>query len=407
MKKQTIASHNIGILFWVQFFGTISFLQPVMTLFYMERGLTAANIFIVLMCWSGAVLVGELPTGILADRFGAKLSFLTGSIIKTFSISILLFADNLWLFCLYSLLNGFSVTFFSGADEALIYESLKETNEHDLMDKAMGKIQSAGFISMLIAVIFGSYFAKDLREEQFTFLIVLGILFHLIELVLLLFIKSPKKLSSYREESFSQVIEGIKVIREAPQLLVMFLNVSLVFIPASAVYDTFNQPLFTNAGLPVFAIGIMYALAAILGYFSSISIGWLTSKFSRIVLMNVTGGLAVLGLLLSTFYGNTLWVILGAFFILRFVRAIRYPIYSQLSNDIIPSHVRATTISLLSILDSILDLAIFGTLSFLAVNALPFVFAGCAGIACIGTFLPINGVKAGVEIHHSTNRNVE
>ncbi|WP_440604044.1 MFS transporter [Bacillus sp. GB_SG_008] len=407
MKKQTIASHNIGILFWVQFFGTISFLQPVMTLFYMERGLTAANIFVVLMCWSGAVLVGELPTGIFADRLGAKLSFLTGSIIKTISISILLFADNLWLFCLYSLLNGFSVTFFSGADEALIYESLKETNEHHLMDKAMGKIQSAGFISMLIAVIFGSYFAKDLREEQFTLLIVLGILFHLIELVLLLFIKSPKKLSSYREESFSQVIEGIKVIREAPQLLVMFLNVSLVFIPASAVYDTFNQPLFTNAGLPVFAIGIMYALAAILGYFSSISIGWLTSKFSRIVLMNATGGLAVLGLLLSTFYGNTLWVVLGAFFILRFVRAIRYPIYSQLSNDIIPSHVRATTISLLSILDSILDLAIFGTLSFLAVNALPFVFAGCACIACIGTFLPINGVKAGVEIHHSTNRNVE
>ncbi|PEZ03707.1 MFS transporter [Bacillus sp. AFS018417] len=407
MKKQTIASHNIGILFWVQFFGTISFLQPVMTLFYMERGLTAANIFVVLMCWSGAVLVGELPTGIFADRFGAKLSFLTGSIIKTISISILLFVDNLWLFCLYSLLNGFSVTFFSGADEALIYESLKETNEHHLMDKAMGKIQSAGFISMLIAVIFGSYFAKDLREEQFTLLIVLGILFHLIELVLLLFIKSPKKLSSYREESFSQVIEGIKVIREAPQLLVMFLNVSLVFIPASAVYDTFNQPLFTNAGLPVFAIGIMYALAAILGYFSSISIGWLTSKFSRIVLMNATGGLAVLGLLLSTFYGNTLWVVLGAFFILRFVRAIRYPIYSQLSNDIIPSHVRATTISLLSILDSILDLAIFGTLSFLAVNALPFVFAGCACIACIGTFLPINGVKAGVEIHHSTNRNVE
>lgn len=407
MKKQTIASHNIEILFWVQFFGTISFLQPVMTLFYMERGLTAANIFIVLMCWSGAVLVGELPTGIFADRFGAKLSFLTGSIIKTFSISILLFADNLWLFCLYSLLNGFSVTFFSGADEALIYESLKETNEHHLMDKAMGKIQSAGFISMLIAVIFGSYFAKDLREEQFTLLIVLGILFHLIELVLLFFIKSPKKLLSYREESFSQVIEGIKVIRKAPQLLVLFLNVSLVFIPASAVYDTFNQPLFTNAGLPVFAIGIMYALAAILGYFSSISIGWLTSKFSRIVLMNVTGGLAVLGLLLSTFYGNTLWVVLGAFFILRFVRAIRYPIYSQLSNDIIPSHVRATTISLLSILDSILDLVIFGTLSFLAVNELPFVFAGCACIACIGTILPIKNVKEDTTVHHSMNRNVE
>ncbi|MEI4802987.1 MFS transporter [Bacillus sp. NPDC077411] len=407
MKKQTIATHNISILFWVQFFGTISFLQPVMTLFYMERGLTAANIFIVMMCWSGAVLVGEIPAGVFADRFGAKLSFLTGSIIKTFSISILLFADNLWLFCLYSLLNGLSVTFFSGADEALIYESLKENNEQHVMDQAMGKIQSAGFISMLIAVIFGSYFAKDLREEQFTLLIVLGIIFHLVELALLFFIKSPKKLSSYREESFSQVIEGIKVIRKAPQLLVMFLNVSLVFIPASAVYDTFNQPLFTSAGLPVFAIGIMYALAAILGYFSSISIGWLTSRFPRAILMNVTGGLAVGGLLLSTFFGDTLWVILGAFFMLRFVRAIRYPIYSQLSNDIIPSHVRATTISLLSVLDSILDLIIFGTLSFVAVKSLPFVFAGCACIACIGTFLPIQKNAVGVTAQRRMSRNIK
>ncbi|PEA53950.1 MFS transporter [Bacillus pseudomycoides] len=407
MKKQTIATHNISILFWVHFFGTISFLQPVMTLFYMEKGLTAANIFIVMMCWSVAVLIGEIPAGVYADRFGAKLSFLTGSIIKTVSISILLFADNLWLFCVYSLLNGLSVTFFSGADEALIYESLKENNEQHLMDQAMGKIQSAGFISMLIAVIFGSYFAKDLREEQFTLLIALGIIFHLIELALLFYIKSPEKLSSYREESFSQIIEGIRVIRKAPQLLIMFLNVSLVFIPASAVYDAFNQPLFTNAGLPVFAIGIMYALAAILGYLSSISIGWLTSRFSRTMLLNVTGGLAVSGLLLSTFFGDTLWIVLGAFFILRFVRAIRYPIYSQLSNDIIPSHVRATTISLLSVLDSILDLIIFGTLSFVAVKSLPFVFATCACIACIGTFLPIKEVEVSVATQRKMNRNIE
>ncbi|MEH7464310.1 MFS transporter [Bacillus thuringiensis] len=407
MKKQTIATHNISILFWVQFFGTISFLQPVMTLFYIEKGLTAANIFIVMMCWSVAVLIGEIPAGVYADRFGAKLSFLTGSIIKTVSISILLLSDNLWLFCVYSLLNGLSVTFFSGADEALIYESLKESNEQHLMDQAMGKIQSAGFISMLIAVIFDSYFAKDLREEQFTLLIVLGIIFHLIELALLFYIKSPEKLSSYREESFSQIIEGIRVIRKAPQLLIMFLNVSLVFISASAVYDAFNQPLFTNAGLPVFAIGIMYALAAILGYFSSISIGWLTSRFSRTMLLNVTGGLAVSGLLLSTFFGDTLWVVLGAFFILRFVRAIRYPIYSQLSNDIIPSHVRATTISLLSVLDSILDLIIFGTLSFVAVKSMPFVFATCACIACIGTFLPIKKVEVSVTVQRRMNRNLE
>ncbi|MDM5155106.1 MFS transporter [Bacillus sp. DX1.1] len=393
MKKHTIASHNISILFWVHFFGTISFLQAVMTLFYVERGLTTSNIFIVLMCWSGAVLIGEVPAGVFADRYGVKISFLTGAFIKIASISILFFADNIWLFCLYSLLNGLSVTFFSGADEALIYESLKETGEHHLMDKAMGKIQSAGFISMLIAVIIGSYLAKDLKEEQFTLLISLGLLFHLAELVLLLFIKNPAAVFEYSEASYSQVIEGIQVIRKAPQLLVMFLNVSLVFIPASAVFNNYDQLLLKNAGVPVFAIGILYALAAIGGYFASISIGWLTKKFSRILLMNISGALAVGGLLLSACFGDTLWIVLGAFIILRFVGAIRYPIYSQLSNDIIPSHVRATTISLLSVVDSVLDLIIFGTLSLVAGYGLSFMLIGCAVVAVVGACLPIKGVR--------------
>ncbi|WJE55076.1 MFS transporter [Bacillus cereus] len=393
MKKHTLANHNISILFWVHFFGTISFLQAVMTLFYVERGLTPSNIFIVLMCWSGAVLIGEVPAGVFADRFGLKLSFITGASIKIISISILFFADNIWLFCLYSLLNGLSVTFFSGADEALIYESLKETNEQHLMDKAMGKIQSASFISMLIAVIFGSYFAKDLKEEQFLILITLGLLFHFVELILLLFIKNPAAGFKYNESSYSQVIEGIQVIRKAPQLLIMFLNISLVFIPASAVFDNYDQLLLKNAGVPVFAIGMLYAVAAIGGYFASTSIGWLTQKFSRIFLLNLSGALAVGGLLLAACFGNTLWIVLGAFIILRFVRAIRYPIYSQLSNDIIPSHVRATTISLLSVLDSVLDLIIFGSLSLLAVYGLPIIFVGCALIALLGTCLPIKDIR--------------
>lgn len=129
MMKQTLASHNIRMLFWISFFGTISFLQPVLTLFYFERGLTSSEILIVLMFWSGAVLLGEVPTGIFADRFGAKYSFLLGSLLKFISIVLLLFAYEPWMFFLYSFINGFSVTFFSGADEALIYDSLKESNE--------------------------------------------------------------------------------------------------------------------------------------------------------------------------------------------------------------------------------------------------------------------------------------
>ena len=153
----------------------MSFLAHILTLFYTERGLTASEILIVLMFWSGAVLVGEIPTGVIADRFGAKKSFLIGTSIKIVSMVILLFAHEPWVFFFYSFVNGFSVTFFSGADEALIYDSLKETGDQNQMDQAMGKIQSAGFISMIIAVLFGAYLAKDLQEGQFILLILLNL----------------------------------------------------------------------------------------------------------------------------------------------------------------------------------------------------------------------------------------
>ncbi|MCF6409741.1 hypothetical protein [Pseudalkalibacillus salsuginis] len=46
-----------------------------------------------------------------------------------------------------SLLTGIAATFFSGADEALIYESLILSNEENKMDKAMGQIGSAKYFS--------------------------------------------------------------------------------------------------------------------------------------------------------------------------------------------------------------------------------------------------------------------
>jgi MFS family permease len=393
MDKRTIASHNIRVLFWISFFGTISFLQPVLTLFYFERGLTSSQILILLMFWSGAVLIGEVPTGMFADRFGAKYSFLCGSVLKIISIVLLLFAYDPWMFFLYSFINGFSVTFFSGADEALIYDSLKESNEENRMDHAMGKIQSATFVSMLIAVIFGSYLAKDLADSQFNLLIILGLAFHLIEVFFVLKIKQPTMDSFKRENPFSQIKSGLHVIRQAPELLLMFLNVTLVFIPAGAVYQYFDQPLMKEAGLPVYLIGVFYAISAVMGYFASNSIGWMTAKVSRVKLMSVSGLLAVIGLLLSALFGSSLWIVLGSFFVLRLVRAIRYPIYAQLSNDLIPSGIRATTISLLSIVDSVLDLVVFGVLSTIAVTGYSTVLIGCAFIALLGTILPIKSVS--------------
>jgi hypothetical protein len=137
-----------------------------------------------------------------------------------------------------------------------------------------------------------------------------------------------------------------------------------VFIPAGAIFGNFDQPFLQKAGSPVPYLGVIYAIAAGLGFFASQNIRFLTKRFSRVFLLYFTGGLAVLALFIAYRDGNQLVTALAVFFVLRWVRAVRYPIYSQLSNDWIPSHVLATTISLLSTVDSVADLVIFSLSAF-------------------------------------------
>ncbi len=395
LKKNTLASHNIRLLFWAELFGSVRFLQPVLTLFYFDRGLDEALILVVLLFFSIGVLVGEIPTGVFADRFGAKRSFLVGSIVAILGYSLLFVAFEPWVFFLSSFLTGFAATFFSGADEALIYESLKQSEEEHLMDRAMGQIGSATFIVAMVAVIIGAALAQDLTEPQFRLLITLSLLCMSVQFLLLLFVKNPPTQGGVATPMLDQIRNGLRAIRNTPQVLWMFINVTLVFIPVGAIFTKFDQKLLVDAGLPVFWIGIVYAIASMIGFIASRSIGWMTTRIDRVVLLFITGLIAVVGLLGAALFHSSLAVVLVIIFMLKLVTAIRYPVYSQLSNDVIPSNVRATTISLLSILDSCFDLLVFTSIGLIAVNGFTPMFIGCAIIALIGMFIPVQSNKIG------------
>jgi MFS family permease len=389
LKIGTLAARNIRILFWAELFGSIRFLQPVLALFYFARGLDESLILWVMIFWSTGVLIGEIPTGMFADRYGAKLSFIIGAILSIISHSLLIWAYDPWVFFSSSILSGLAVTFFSGSDEALIYESLKESNEEDKMDHALGIIQSAQFVVTIGVLIIGSIIAKDLTNNQFNLLIVLGIAFQSVQVGLLFFVQNPSNHGTYQENPFQQVKEGLHAIKKSPQVLWMFLNITLVFIPTAAIFDNFSDKLLSDAGLPVYLIGTVFACLAILSFFISRSIGWMTARISRITLLYATGALGAICLMFVALYRETLWVLLLMMVLLRFIRTVRYPVYAQLANDIIPSHVRATTISLLSIIDSVCDLVIFASISGIAMYGFEKMFLAAAGIALIGSLIPI------------------
>jgi hypothetical protein len=76
---------------------------------------------------------------------------------------------------------------------------------------------------------------------------------------------------------------------------------------------------------------------------------------------------------------------------------VRWPIWFQLQGDYIPDESRATTVSLLSIVDSFFDLAILLALREASSDQMGPVFIGCAVVVALGLFFPVRERKQQTE----------
>ena len=77
------------------------------------------------------MVFAEVPTGALADRFGRRWSLMLGSSLFAAAVFIFGIADNYPIILLSYTAWGLALTFQSGADTALLYDSLKHLNREE------------------------------------------------------------------------------------------------------------------------------------------------------------------------------------------------------------------------------------------------------------------------------------
>jgi len=388
----TQIARNLKLYFWSEFFGSISFITPVITLFYLHRGLEYSDLFIMLLIWVITTLLMEVPTGTFADKYGPKKSFIVGHSIKIFSIAILIFAFNKWLFYISAGLSALSFTFFSGSDQAFIYESLKELKRENEMSRVWGRIHSAAIFPSAITILIGAYVAKDLAEDQFVLIISLGLLFNLIKFVLLVFLVPPKSFDHQEDKhSFDFVKSGFKNILSQKDLVLLFVNESLVMIPTYVVIANENliQPYFVASGIPIIFIGVIYSIDALASSFMLNSVKLAEKLFTRKTITYITGVMIGVAFFLGALLDESVVLALFVFFTVKIFFWLRYPLFQQIKNDYIPSNSRATTLSLLSMVDSGFDVVILGTLGIISDMGIQTVFLVCGIIVTFGLLFPV------------------
>jgi MFS family permease len=108
-----------------------SFIWGINTLFLLDAGLTNAQAFGANAFFTAGMVLFEVPTGIVADTRGRRLSYLLGTF--TLAASTMLYlamwytSAPFWAWALASALLGLGFTFFSGAVQAWLVDALAHT----------------------------------------------------------------------------------------------------------------------------------------------------------------------------------------------------------------------------------------------------------------------------------------
>jgi MFS family permease len=136
-----------------------SVIWGVNTLFLLEAGLSIFEVFLVNSAFTVGTILFEIPTGIVADTAGRRLSFLLSTVILMVGtiayVVISLTGGGLWQFAIASLVLGVGYCFYSGAVEAWLVDAVRATRYEGPLDPIFARGAMVSGAAMLIGSVVG------------------------------------------------------------------------------------------------------------------------------------------------------------------------------------------------------------------------------------------------------------
>ncbi|HEU4319336.1 MAG TPA: MFS transporter [Acidimicrobiia bacterium] len=342
-----------------------SLIWGVNTLFLLDAGLSITEAFVANAAFTAGMMIFEVPTGVVADAWGRRTSFILGAatlLVATLAYLALWYVEaGIWWWVLSSAFIGLGFTFFSGATEAWLVDALTATGYTGAVEEVFGKGQTAVGFATLVGTIGGGFLAQ----------ISLGVPYIARSLLLVAVIVAawlwmhdigytPVRGASVREEVSGILRASVQHgWRNRPVRLFMLaapfstgVGIWIFYAFQPYLLELFGDP---NA---VFLSGIAAAIFAVAQMIGGASVNWARRRFdSRTGVMLaqiVLSGALVVGVgaaeLLEIPIG--FWVATSLLVIVALAGAISAPMQQAYMNDVIPSAQRATVLSFSSLMGS-------------------------------------------------------
>ena len=137
------------------------FYYPVLAILFLDLGLSPAQYTVLNFAWAVAIVFTDVPAGVLADRIGRKPLVVAATVCMVGEMVLLILAPwhgglVLFIFCLANrVLSGVAEGMASGADEALVFDSLAERNRTEEWPLVLDQVMRWQSVGMVIAMLVG------------------------------------------------------------------------------------------------------------------------------------------------------------------------------------------------------------------------------------------------------------
>lgn len=349
---------NIPLLAGLEFtsyFGITSF----WILFFIQNGLSLLQIGLLESIFHGTSLLCEIPSGMLADRFSYKTNLYLARLASIVSSILILFGQgNFWIYALAMMVSAWSYNFDSGTSTAFLYDSAVEAGQKDRYLQISSFLSGVAEVTRTLGTVVAGFFIHG--ALALTYLIAIGLSF--LSIILIYFMKEPMAKRERNEVlTFKKIVLQVrKEWQEKPVLFYWMLTYQLVGTIMCMFYYYYQQKISDLSGWQVSLVMLIGSGLNLLAVYVASQIGkkWNSNRvFPTLV--------ALTGLSLLLVFSGTPFAFLLVYLLTNTLYAVYQPIYFNDLQGYLPSSVRATMLSINSMLFSLSMIVIFPLIGWL------------------------------------------
>lgn len=338
----------------------LRFFEPFMLIYFLDQSLNLFHIGILFSIREIIIYIFEIPSGVIADRYGKKTELVFCFIFYITSFLLFFFATGFVGFVFAMSLFALGEAFRSGTHKAMIMAYMDRHELKDSKTRIYGLTRSYSLIGSMIASLVSIGLVLWLPSIRYLFLV--AIIPYVIDLLMIL--TYPSYLNEKRDATFSiksfikSNIDGITYTFKDKNVRNAVFNSSTYQAFFKAIKD-YIQPLILaiTGSIIVFSsldndqhktiyIGIIYTIIYFISAISSRNAHCVQGFGSHKTLIKWMWFLTAVVLLVMSFMQSSLIIVFSVFVVLYVIMNIRKPIMVDVIGEATVDDKRATVLSI-------------------------------------------------------------